>query len=100
VAKSSRSTIGRDSVFRVTKDSPPPSPQPETQESETRQTAVWLSDDEITWLDNQCQVIKKGGWRGVTRSALIRALVQASMQKDSHLEGATSETELTRRLSG
>ena len=91
-----RRTITRDSVFRSTttpevaprKDVPPP----------TRQTNVWFTDEELDWLDQHCQEIRKGGWRGVKRSALVRALIRAAMDKELDLAGITDEAELVETL--
>jgi|GEM_PF-2071074 len=98
-------TITRDSVFRgagattgayeereLPKQGLPP------EETRTHQTAVWLGDEEIEWLDSQCRTIQRGGWRGVTRSALIRALVKAASEHKVDLAGATGEVEITERL--
>ncbi len=96
MARSKKSSITRDSVFRRTETDV--TVQAVEEEVLTRQTAVWLSDDEINWLDNQCQQIKQSGWRGITRSALIRALVQAAMQSEPTLSGVNTEEEITERL--
>jgi hypothetical protein len=65
------------------------------------QTSVWLSPEDIAWLDARLQEIKRaGGWRGVARSACIRSLIRAAMQRPPlHMEGVTSEEERTERLS-
>jgi hypothetical protein len=94
-------TIARDSVFRgtsaaVASDQPVQGIAPP--EQPTRQTAVWLTDAEIDWLDGQCQDIRRGGWRAVTRSALIRALIRATMERAPDLRGVSSESEVTQRL--
>jgi hypothetical protein len=68
-------------------------------ESPTRQTAFWLADDEVDWLDGQCRDIRRGGWRSVTRSALVRALIQAAKEQAVDLTGAAGERELVQRLS-
>ena len=65
----------------------------------TRQTAVWLADEETDWIDSRLQEIKKAGWRGVTRSAFIRALIRATMQRTVDVGGVTGEAELEQRLS-
>jgi len=92
-------TINRDSVFRSTGSS---TEQPvqgvKPAEKLTRQTAVWLSDPETEWLDARCGEIKRGGWRSITRSALIRALIRAAMDKDLELGGVSGEAELHQRL--
>ena len=93
-------SITRDSVFKTT-GSGVVTPQQgiPKQETQMHQTAVWLADEETQWIDEQCQQIKKSGWRSVTRSAFIRALIRASMEKRADLLGVTGEAELTERLS-
>lgn len=96
-------TITRDSVFRGTGDNDAP-PAPAKQgitpaETPTRQTAVWLADEEVDWLDARCQDIRRGGWRNVTRSALIRSLIRAAMERSPEVRGVSGEQELAQRLS-
>lgn len=98
MAKTPR-TIARDSVFRrlgPTEQAPPQGVA--TQEPPTHQTAVWLGDEEVQWLDTCCQEIRRGGWRSITRSALIRALIRAAMDQPRDLSGVSGEDELTQRL--
>jgi hypothetical protein len=94
-----RRSITRDSVFRATGQAPPPAQGLGTSETKTSQTAVWLTDEETDWIDTKLQEIKKAGWRGVTRSAFIRALIRAAMQRNIDVGGATGEAELEQRLS-
>lgn len=92
-------TITRDSVFKNLSPSKQPA-QGVTEEGKRHQTALWLSDDDMDWLDEQCKTITRGGWRGVTRSAYIRALIQADKSKPVDLSSVSGETELTERLAG
>lgn len=101
-------TINRDSVFRDVntldaKDKSRDTTQPPNQglpqeETRTHQTAVWLGEDEIEWLDTQCRTVQRGGWRGITRSALIRALIRAASEHQVELTGVTGEAEIADRL--
>ena len=94
-------TIARDSVFRGTGGdaaSHTPAQGLPAQEAPTRQTAVWLADAEVEWLDNQCQEIRRAGWRNITRSALIRALIRSAMERSPNLAGVSGEQELAQRL--
>jgi hypothetical protein len=93
-------TITRDSVFRKTGGAPTETPAQgiPVSDTPTRQTAVWLADEESEWLDSQCQLIRRGGWRSITRSALIRALIRAAMEGEADLSGVSAERELTERL--
>lgn len=94
-----KSTITRDSVFRRTGESTT-SPQQGLASKETarHQTAVWLTDADVQWLDTACYEVRKGGWRSVTRSALIRSLIRAAMENSVDLTGVSGEAELTHRL--
>jgi hypothetical protein len=94
-----RRSITRDSVFRATGQAPTPVQGIGKQEPKTRQTAVWLTDEETDWLDARLQEIKKAGWRGVTRSAFIRSLIRATMQRKVDVGGITGEADLEQRLS-
>jgi hypothetical protein len=94
-----RRSITRDSVFRTTGQAPPPQQGLGQPEEKPRQTAVWLTDEETGCIDTRLQEIKKAGWRGVTRSAFIRALIRATMQRNVDVSGATGEAELEQRLS-
>ncbi len=107
-------TISRDSVFRdmgTMSDRRDGPTSPDTsrcfasltqglppEETRTHQTAVWLGDEEIEWLDNQCRSIQRGGWRGIIRSALIRALIKAGSEHKVDLTGTTGEVEIAERL--
>ena len=95
----SRRSITRDSVFRTTRQQDTPAQGLGKLEAKTRQTAVWLADEETDWIDSRLQEIKKAGWRGVTRSAFIRALLRSTMQRTVDVGGVTGEAELEQRLS-
>lgn len=92
-------TIARDNVFRNTganADTPRQGITP--QEPTTRQTAVWLAEAEVDWLDDRIKEIRRAGWRTVTRSALIRALIRSAMEQSPDLAGTSGEEELIQRL--
>lgn len=97
---SAKRTIARDSVFRNTGAAPREvwEQASATSEPPTRQTAVWLMDYEVDWLDSRCQEIKRGGWRNVTRSAFIRALIRAAMAEPPDLTGVENEPDLVQRV--
>jgi hypothetical protein len=103
----SKRTISRDSVFRdvgagvvpgIRDDLKTPAQGLPQEETRTHQTAVWLGDDEVEWLDTQCRTIQRGGWRGITRSSLIRALIRAASGRKVELTGVTGEAEIAERL--
>lgn len=95
-------TIRRDSVLRsaATPGAPTPLPQQglSAPSPTTRQTALWLSDEELDWLDERVRDIRQGGWRGITRSALLRSLIRSMMEKDITVAGVSGEAELVEQL--
>ena len=91
-------TIARDSVFRSTATQTAEAPRQAEEPLPTRQTNVWFTDEELDWLDNHCQQIRRSGWRGIKRSALVRALVQAIKDKPIDLAGVSDEAELVETL--
>ena len=90
-------SIKRDSIFGRTAAVTTPV-QGIRDEKKATQTAVWLADEETNWIDDRCTEIKRGGWKGVTRSAFIRALIQAAMDKQLDVAGVTGEAGLKERL--
>ncbi len=98
----SNRTIRRDSVLRPAAAPGAPTPLPQQGLSApsptTRQTALWLSDEELEWLDDRVRDIRQGGWRGITRSALLRALIRSMMEKDITVAGVSGEAELVEHL--
>jgi hypothetical protein len=93
-----KSSIKRDSVLRGTQQPASVTQGVPADETPNRQTAVWLADEEIEWLDDRCQDIKRGGWRSITRSALIRSLIRAAMEKSPDLSGVSGEADVVERL--
>ncbi len=98
----SNRTIRRDSVLRPAAVPGAPVPLPQQGLSApsptTRQTALWLSDEELEWLDDRVRDIRQGGWRGITRSALLRALIRSMMERDIAVAGVSGEAELVEQL--
>jgi hypothetical protein len=93
-------TIVRDSVFGQTETPHVAQGATPTDEDKTRQTGVWLTDQDLEWLDSRCREVRRGGWRGITRSAFIRALVQAVEDKpfEDQLVGVTGQAELIQAI--
>jgi hypothetical protein len=75
-----------------------PTDAPASREADTHQTSVWLAPEEVGWIDAQLLRMKQSGWRGVTRSAFIRALIRGAMHATPSLVGVNSEEELEQRL--
>jgi hypothetical protein len=88
----------RDSGVRTRGKAPPPKQGISPPEATPHQTAVWLTDEETGWIDARLLEMKRAGWRGVTRSACIRALIRATMQRAPDVGSVTNEMELAPRL--
>jgi hypothetical protein len=71
---------------------------PARRDADTHQTSVWLGPEEVGWIDTQLLRMKQSGWRGVTRSAFIRALIRGAMHRTPSLVGVRDEEELETRL--
>jgi len=94
-----RQTIIRDTVFRrLSGGAPRPIQGIAPTHPATRQTAVWLADEEIAWLDSHIHDIKRAGWRTLTRSAFIRAVLRSVMEHEPDLTGVHGEADLIERL--
>jgi hypothetical protein len=93
-------TIARDSVFGSRKAPGPAQGISHPEDEKARQTGVWFTEDELDWLDSRCRDIRRGGWRSVTRSAMIRALIQAVQDQplETELTGVTGEAELAQAI--
>ncbi len=89
-------TIKREGVF--TRKPSAAMPVQGIEEPKPVQTAIWLYPDELDWLDNQCTAIKRAGWRGVTRSGILRALIRSAQDKGVELAGASDEADLLKQL--
>lgn len=65
---------------------------------ETRQASVQLYEYQLDWIEDTLRTIKKSGGRSITKTNLIRALVQISIDSGVKLRGVSNEDELISRL--
>jgi hypothetical protein len=93
-------TIVRDSLFGQRGEGAAFQGIKEDDEAKARQTGVWLTEQDLEWLDSRCREVRRGGWRGVTRSAFIRALVRAVQDRsfERELAGVAGEAELVNSI--
>jgi hypothetical protein len=85
-----KATIKRESVFSNLGGREEPSAADEKQ---YRATTVWLCEDEMQWLDDLCHETRRGPWKGITRSALLRVLIRAARRSGVSLSGSGDELE-------
>ena len=83
----------------------PPSPQtedtPSTQPSQrhtTRQSAIFLEEYHLDWLDDRCREARRNGGRAIRKAAVIRALLDVAMEASINLTTLHSEDEIKPRI--
>lgn len=79
----------------------PPSTMPELPAepmAASHQTHFWLTDDDVAVLDWWVFQLRRNGWRGVSRSACIRALLEAVRDRPIALTGIGGEEDFTAAL--
>lgn len=76
-------------------DDSPPSP---VDKPATRQTSVFLTEDQITWLDNAALQAKREGGKAIRKAVVLRTLVEIAMQTPLDLTGVQSEEEVRERM--
>lgn len=64
----------------------------------TRQSAVFLEERHLDWLDDRCREARKNGGRAIRKAAIIRALLDVAMQAPIDLTGLRRLEELEERI--
>lgn len=91
--RNNRAVFVRDSIFRLN-TAPQVCQVVAKQDTPTRRISVALTEDEVDWIDCSCCQVRRHEWHGVTRSAFVRALVQAIKERPLALTRVSSEEEL------
>ncbi len=64
----------------------------------TRQSAVFLEEQHLDWLEDRCREARKNGGRAIRKAAIIRALLDVAMEADVDLTALRRDEELIDRL--
>ncbi len=64
----------------------------------TRQSAVFLEERHIDWLEDRCREARKRGGRAIRKAAIIRALLDVAIEAPIDLTGLRHEGDLALRL--
>ena len=79
--------------------------RPEQEEAEaprqhgpTRQSAVFLEEAHIDWLEDKCREARKNGGKAIRKAAIIRALIDAAMASPVDLTGLRRDEDLLDRI--
>jgi hypothetical protein len=90
-----RRTDEEDAKTRPQEESTPAAPE----KPATKQSTVFLSDEQIEWLESRHLEIRRGGGSAtIKKAAILRALLQVAMDCDINLKGAKTERELVTRI--
>lgn len=65
---------------------------------ETRQSAIFLEERHLDWLDDKCREARRRGGRAVRKAAIIRALLDVAMESSLDLTNLRDEYDLRERL--
>lgn len=64
----------------------------------TRQSAVFLEERHIDWLEDRCREARRKGGRAIRKAAIIRALIDVAMEAPIDLTGLRREEDLVYRI--
>lgn len=70
---------------------------PERKEA-TRQSAVFLEERHLDWLEDRCREARKNGGRAIRKAAIIRALLDVAMEVDVDLTGLRRDEDVVSRV--
>ncbi len=70
----------------------------EGEKAPTRQSAIFLEERQIDWLEDRCREARKNGGRAIRKAAIIRALLDVAMESGVDLTGLRREEDLGRRI--
>lgn len=73
-------------------------PEVESGASKTRQSAVFLEERHIDWLEDKCREARKNGGKAIRKAAIIRALLDVAMDAPVDLTGLASDKHLVDRI--
>ncbi|MCL4458599.1 MAG: hypothetical protein M1136_05300 [Chloroflexi bacterium] len=78
---------------------PPEEPKLLSKKKEpTRQSAIFLEEQHLDWLDDKCREARRNGGRAIRKAAIIRALLDVAIQAGVDLTSLRREEELVERI--
>ena len=78
-----------------------PEEEPEAQpgaHAPTRQSAVFLEERQIDWLEDKCREARRNGGKAIRKAAIIRALLDVAMSAPVDLTGLRRDADLVERI--
>jgi hypothetical protein len=86
---------GKSLFFRRNEDE---AAEPAVKQSQTRQSAVFLEEQHIDWLEDKCREARKNRGKAIRKAAIIRALLDVAMESPIDLSGLRRDDELVERM--
>lgn len=75
-----------------------PAPGPEEPKLPTRQSAIFLEEAHLDWLEDRCREARKNGGRAIRKAAIIRALLDVARESPIDLRGLRGQEDLLERV--
>ena len=101
---------GKSLFFRQSTEDVEPSPIPEavarppaaivdqTEKPATRQSAIFLEERHLDWLEDKCREARQRGGRAIRKALIIRALLDVAMESPVDLTALRRDEDLIDRL--
>jgi hypothetical protein len=86
---------GKSLFFRKPEDD---APEAKAQHSPTRQSAVFLEEQHIDWLEDKCREARRNGGKAIRKAAIIRALIDVAMESPVNLSALKRDADLIERI--
>ena len=64
----------------------------------TRQSAIFLEERQIDWLEDKCREARRRGGRAIRKAVIIRALIDVAMDSPIDLTALRHEDDLPDRI--
>jgi hypothetical protein len=71
---------------------------PEPVRGSTRQSAIFLEEQHIDWLEDRCREARRNGGRAIRKAAIIRALLDVAMEAGIDLTCLRREEDIAVRI--
>lgn len=75
-----------------------PAPPVLPEHGPTRQSAIFLEERQIDWLEDKCREARRRGGRAIRKAVIIRALIDVAMESPVDLTALRHEDDLTDRI--
>lgn len=73
-------------------------PEERAEQHQTRQSAVFLEEQHIDWLEDKCREARRNKGKAIRKAAIIRALIDAAMASPIDLSGLRRDSDLLERI--